>query len=191
MAPASEGEVREIHLLPIGALPRGTVDALAAGLSRRIAVPCRSRAARAAPPVLLRGREQVDADALLASLDTDLIPGAVLVGVTALDMAIPIFTFVFGRATTPGWKAVVSLARLDPLFYGLGPSPATLLSRAEAEVLHELGHVAGLAHCRDAQCLMSFAGSVEKADARGTTFCAECARRVPSWLVSGHLDPTA
>ena len=133
----------------------------------------------------------MDADALLASLDTDLVPGAVVVGVTALDIAIPIFTFVFGRAATPGWKAVVSLARLDPLFYGLGPSPATLLSRAEAEVRHELGHVAGLSHCRDAQCLMSFAGSVEKADARGAAFCAECARQLPPWLLSGRLDPTA
>jgi archaemetzincin len=182
MAPAREPDVREIDLLPIGALPPGTIGAIAAGLSRRIAVPCRSRLARPAPPTQLRGRDQVDADALLASLDADLAPGAVVVGVTALDMAIPIFTFVFGRATTPGWTAVVSLARLDPVFYGLEPSPATLVSRAEAEVLHELGHVAGLSHCRDAGCLMSFAGSVEKADARGATFCLECNRRLPSWL---------
>jgi archaemetzincin len=184
MAPAPEGEVREIQLLPIGALPRGTADALAASLSRRVAVPCRSRPARATPPALLRGRNQVDADALLASLEADLAPGAVVVGVTAFDMAIPVFTFVFGRAATPGWTAVVSLARLDPAFYGLGPSPAVVLSRAEAEVLHELGHVVGLSHCRDAQCLMSFAGSVEKADARGTSFCAVCARRLPAWLAS-------
>jgi archaemetzincin len=182
MAPAPSREVREIHLLPIGALPRGTVDALAAGLSRRICVPFRTRAARESPSALLRGRDQVDADALLASLDADVVAGAVLVGVTALDMGIPIFTFVFGRAATPGWTAVVSLARLDPVFYGLGSSPATLLSRAEAEVLHELGHVAGLPHCRDARCLMSFAGSVEKADARGATFCPECAQHLPAWL---------
>jgi archaemetzincin len=182
MTPPPESEVREIHLFPIGALQRTTVDRLAAGVSRRISIPCRVRGGHASPPVLLRDRDQVDADALLSSLDTHVVPGAVVVGVTALDMAIPIFTFVFGRAKGGGQTAVVSLARLDPAFYGLPSAPAVLLSRAEVELVHELGHVGGLAHCRDAQCLMNFAGNVERVDARGSTFCADCARELPPWL---------
>lgn len=44
-------------------------------------------------------------------------------GVNALDLAIPIFTFVFGRARSPGQAAFVSTARLDPIFYGLPTDP--------------------------------------------------------------------
>jgi archaemetzincin len=182
MTPPPGSDVGEIHLLPVGAPSTEVVAAVAAGVSRRLSVPCRVRPARSAAPPFLVGRDQVDADGLLASLDADLAPGTVLVGLTALDMGIPIFSFVFGRARTDGRTAVVSLARLDPVFYGLPPAPHVLLSRSEAEVVHELGHVAGLPHCRDPRCLMNFAGNVERADARGSAFCSACARLLPAWL---------
>ena len=48
-----------------------------------------------------------------------------IVGVTSLDVGLPIFTFVFGRARQGGSAAVVSLARLEPAFYGLAPDAET------------------------------------------------------------------
>jgi len=182
MTPPPESDVGEIQLLPIGAPPRETIEDLAARISRRLPVACRTRSRSTSSPPFFRGRDQVDADQLLASLDAEVVPGTALVGVTALDMAIPIFTFVFGRARVGGRTAVVSLARIDPAYYGLPASQETLLLRGEAEVLHELGHVAGLIHCREPRCLMSFAGNVEKADARGLAFCRDCAARAPGWL---------
>jgi archaemetzincin len=118
------------------------------------------------------------------------------VGVTPKDVAIPIFTFVFGRARAGGSAALVSLARLDPAFYGLGQDNGLMAWRAVQEMLHELGHLALLGHCPDAACVMSFAGSVEKIDVRGAGFCARCAPGLPSWLaahpgveaVVGHVD---
>ena len=50
-------------------------------------------------------------------------------GLTEQDLAIPIFTFVFGRARSGGWAAVVSLARLDPTFYGLPSDEDELIRR--------------------------------------------------------------
>jgi archaemetzincin len=186
MTPSPEGDVGEIQLLPIGALPRGTIEGRAARLSRLVSVACRPRAGSTAPPPVFDGRDQVDADGLLAALEADAAPGAALVGLTALDMGIPIFTFVFGQARVGGRAAVVSLARLDPTYYGLPASREALLSRAAAEVLHELGHVAGLVHCREPRCLMNFAANVEKADARGIAFCRTCVGRVPAWLKPSH-----
>jgi archaemetzincin len=125
----------------------------------------------------------VDADAVLRLLEARPTPHrALLVGLTSLDIAVSVFTFVFGRARQGAHAALVSFARLDPAFYGLPLDPGLLAKRAVDEIVHELGHAAGLPHCRDAACLMSFAGSVEKADVRGSRFCGECRARLPRWL---------
>jgi archaemetzincin len=119
---------------------------------------------------------------MLERLEALASAGVVVVGIAAVDVAIPIFTFVFGRARQGGRACLVSLARLEPAFYGLPPDSGLLTERAVAEVLHELGHVAGLGHCRDFACLMHFAASVEKIDVRGPGFCDPCALLLPCWL---------
>ncbi|HET9317292.1 MAG TPA: hypothetical protein VFQ51_17000 [Vicinamibacteria bacterium] len=178
----SNQAVRAVDLHPLGGLPPDRARTIAARLSRHVAAPCRVVEAGAGLAPTLHGRDQGDADALLASLESGPAGDAVRLGVTAQDLAIPIFTFVFGRARSGGRAAVVSLARLDPAFYGLPEDEDALVDRAVREALHELGHVASLAHCDSLECLMRFAGSVEKADLRGARFCDECAARLPGWL---------
>lgn len=112
-----------------------------------------------------------------------------MLGVSAQDLGIPIFTFVFGRARAGGGAALISLARLDPTFYGLPADEGALMQRAVREALHELAHVAALAHCTQPLCLMRFAGSVEKADLRGARFCDACAARLPAWMRPRHGRP--
>lgn len=170
---------REIALLPIGALAERDFEIVLAALSSRVELPCRPRAAPAEIPLeTVPGRSQVDADRLLARLEA--IPGhEPLVGITAHDLGLPIFTHVFGRARLGGRAAVVSLARLgqpDPI----ASEGAPLGRRAAAEILHELGHLAGLEHCTEPDCLMRFAATVEAADLRGVNFCAACIARLPA-----------
>jgi archaemetzincin len=176
--------VDAVHLLPLGPLSPLLAQDLASRLSRRVAVPCRVASAPLQTDLpRLPDRDQIDADALLARLEqraTD--PLTVLLGVTAQDLAIPVFTFVFGRARQGGRAALVSLARLDPVFYGSAADGERRTERAVTEMLHELGHLASLAHCEDAACLMNFAGSVERVDVRGSVFCGRCAARLPGWL---------
>jgi archaemetzincin len=164
-------------------MPRISVEDLAARLSRRLHVPCRIDGEVRLETPLLPERAQVDADALLALLEAQTAASReVTVALIALDLAIPVFTFVFGRARQGGRAALVSLARLDPGFYGLPQDRELLTHRALLEVVHELGHVASLAHCRDVGCIMSFAGSVERVDVRGSDFCADCATQLPAWM---------
>ena len=173
-----------VRLIGLGPLPDALEAVLAPELSRRISASCHweSRALDTTG-ARLPGREQVDADRLLAGLEArPVADGTIIVGVTASDIAIPIFTFVFGRARTPGHAALVSIARLDPAFYGLAANPQVTLRRTVDEILHELGHTAGLRHCQEAECLMRFAGSVSQVDARDSIFCVRCVARLPRGL---------
>lgn len=183
---AAPPRIETVRFLADGDVPRVLAQDVVARVSRRLVVPCRLDNNRwAHAPARLPGREQVDADALLGELEAGAVPGTILVGLTGLDVGISIFTFVFGRATVGGTAAVVSLARLAPERYGLRADHDLFARRAAMEVLHELGHVGGLGHCDDFNCIMHFAPSVESIDVRGPRFCPGCLSSLPRNLLAG------
>jgi len=106
---------------------------------------------------------------------TSVPPGvAKVVGITDVDLFIPVLTFVFGEAQVGGPAAVVSTARLR-LTYNERPAPPTLVeARLLKECLHELGHTFGLVHCPDGTCLTSRSNSVLEMDQKRTAFCHDC-----------------
>ena len=182
---AIPSRIEAVRFLADAGIARELAENIVAHVSRRVAVPCHlDPAPWQNHPVQLAAREQVDADRLLAALDAAAIPRTVQVGLTGLDMGVAIFTFVFGRAMRDGHTAVVSLARLTPEHYGLASDPDLLMRRAVTEILHELGHVAGLGHCNDFGCIMHFAPNVESIDVRGAGFCDACATALPRNLIS-------
>jgi archaemetzincin len=97
-----------------------------------------------------------------------------IIGVTSVDLFIPVLTFVFGQAQLDGPGAVVSTYRLHNEFYGLPADEDLLIGRTVKEVVHELGHAFGLVHCPDYLCVMSAATHVEDVDLKKTRFCPEC-----------------
>jgi archaemetzincin len=106
--------------------------------------------------------------------------GTRLLGITDVDLFIPILTFVFGEAQLEGQAAVVSCARL------VEAGDRVLTTRRLArEAVHELGHTFGLVHCaglagtgRDqAPCVMSRSASVRAVDAKSTQLCPDCRTR--------------
>jgi predicted Zn-dependent protease len=181
---AAPPRVETVRFLADEGVPRALAADVVAHVSRRLVVPCRlDPAPWQNQPVRLGGREQVDADRLLASLERA-SPGTIQVGLTGLDIGLALFTFVFGRAMLGGHAAVVSLARLTPEHYGLTADMDVLMRRAVTEILHELGHVAGLGHCNDFNCIMHFVPNVESIDVRGAGFCARCESVLPGSLFS-------
>lgn len=93
-----------------------------------------------------------------------------VLGVTPLDLYVPILTFVFGEAQLQGICAVVSYSRLpEP------DRPEMLRERLAKEAVHELGHTFGLRHCDDWNCVMSSSHSVERLDIKSAAFCSACA----------------
>jgi len=184
----SEEPIRAIRFVRIGAVPQALLAELAANVSVRVSLPCRVAKAPGIEPTLLPGREQVDADQLLEGLEAlPREPGIVVAGVTAMDMGSPIFSHFFGRSRRNGHALLVSLARLSPEFYGFPADPELTLHRAALEILHELGHLAGLGHCADYRCVMRFAPTVDQIDNRGATFCAACGSTVALPGVGGSV----
>ncbi len=90
-----------------------------------------------------------------------------VLGVTDVDLAIPMLTFLFGQAQFDGPIALISLCRLRQEFYGLSAQESLLRERTVKEALHELGHTFGLVHCSEPSCAMSLATHVELVDSKG------------------------
>jgi archaemetzincin len=98
-----------------------------------------------------------------------------ILGVTEVDLFVPVLTFVFGEAQVNGKAAVVSSFRLRDELYGLPKNPKRLKERLKKEAIHELGHTFGLIHCRDPECVMHSYTYAEEIDLKSKDFCHTCA----------------
>lgn len=96
------------------------------------------------------------------------------IGVTNLDLYIPIFTYVFGEAQLGSHCAIISLNRLRQEFYGLQRDDSLFFSRIEKEAIHELAHTIGLTHCYDVHCIMHASYSIADTDVKSDQFCKLC-----------------
>lgn len=120
-------------------------------------------------------RGQYEATLILAGLLRHLPEeGAKIVGITTVDLFMPVLTFVFGLSQLHGPGAVISTYRLRPEFYGLPADEGLVLERAVKGAAHELGHAFGLVHCPDYRCLMHSATYVEDVDLKAPRFCPDC-----------------
>src|SRR3990170_6385651 len=173
---------------PGGEVTLGLLDERAAALPRQFRVSCRVcpeplEAAFAFDPA----RGQYHSTAILQRLAGLAEPDLRPLGVTALDLYVPVLTFVFGEAQLEGSCALVSLHRLREEFYGLPASNDLLHDRLTKEAVHELGHTFGLRHCDDWRCVMASTHAVERIDVKGPEFCPRCQQRILPALPAGGL----
>jgi archaemetzincin len=195
------------EVVPLGRVPPVACAVVAANLQAVLGLPTQVVAARLIPAQAhLRARDQYDAAPILSDLRGDLesarararararVRVQVRVGVTALDLCLPILTFVYGEALVGGGVAVVSLARLGALpgAHGAAGSaarsaagsaappekPGRLYERIAKVALHETAHAMGLTHCRKDGCLMAFSVGLEKLDGLYLAFCPACEHRL-------------
>ena len=123
-----------------------------------------------------RDRRQYSADVLLAAmLNPEPQAGVKRLGVTDVDLFLPVFAHVLGSAQLNGAAGIASTHRLRPEFSGESSSPQGLRLRILKEVLHELGHTFGLVHCGLSWCVMSASLLPEHVDLKDPSYCRSCA----------------
>jgi len=160
------------------------LDDLAADLARIFQVSCHVHEETLAVAFAYdQARDQFHSTAILQRIQSMFNDSEVhTLGVTTVDLYIPILTFVFGEAQLKGHCALVSLHRLEEEFYGLPPNRNSLWERLVKESVHELGHTLGLRHCADWRCVMASTHDVERLDLKGEAYCRSC-------LAAASLQP--
>lgn len=133
---------------------------------------------------------QVYAGDILAALNAAKPADAFCVlGITARDLyPNPVVTFAFGEASATCRVGVVSVARYGPPFCQDTPgrAPGEMRKRCCRVIAHEIGHMAGLAHCIYCRCLMNGSSSLAESERRPLHLCPVDLRKI-QWLLGFDL----
>jgi archaemetzincin len=171
--------MKKLHLLPVGNVDAQLLEWLGHALYDKFRMQAEILLPALDPAFALHAeRQQYHSSEILASMQRYVSEKTWrILGVTQLDLYIPILTFVFGEAQLGGKGAVVSYHRLRQEFYGLPRDTNVLAHRLLVEAVHELGHTLDLTHCHDYQCAMAPSHAVEWIDIKDSGFCEDCLER--------------
>ena len=119
-------------------------------------------------------RSQYNANEIIQKLVTTAGDENKIVGISELDLFIPVLSYIFGQAYLGGSAALVSGHRLHNNRYGLAEDPQLYSDRLLKCLIHELGHAFGLKHCLKPGCVMVSTTYVEEIDQKSDIFCHIC-----------------
>lgn len=171
-----------ISICPIGFVEQDVLGRVARCIETRFEINCTFRPAVENPKYAYdEGRRQYNSKLILKRLPHWSSEGIFRsVGLTGVDLFVPILKYVFGVAELEGSGLLISTYRLRPEFYEQPPDRGLLLERVEKTALHELGHSLGLRHCIERRCVMYSSTRIEDTDCKRTDFCPTC-RELFKW----------
>jgi archaemetzincin len=187
----ARARMKRLQLLPLGETDLRQIQGLGRVLSQNLGIEFEVLEAETNFSTAYNfSREQYLSTQILKLISDRIAPETWRVlGVTSVDLYIPILTFVFGEAQLQGKSAIVSTYRLRQEFYGLPPDEQAMNQRLLKEAAHELGHTLGLTHCDDTECVMSPSHSVEWIDLKSSHFCGTCAAAAADKGITIRLEP--
>ena len=173
-------KVKELYIIPLSIPQNTALEQLKQAIAQTFSIetqitPSSLNLSFAFDP----SRDQYNSTYILAKLLEVSPKGTVkILGVTDVDLFIPILTFVFGEAQLDGLAAVVSMYRLNNELYGLPRDEEVLRHRLIKEAIHELGHTFGVRHCSDYECVMRASTYAEEIDLKSEFFCTSCRKLI-------------
>ena len=171
-----------IKIVEVGKVPEKLVQDLPPRLMESFALladDCKVGETIEIPPTAYDAlREQHNADVLFDHVRRNMAGNNKVLALTNADLFHGALNFVFGQAQCPGNVALVSICRLDPVFYGFPSNYELLIERTTKESIHELGHAFGLEHCQNTDCVMSFSNSIHAVDKKSTFLCEKCRKKL-------------
>jgi archaemetzincin len=172
--------MKRLDLLAIGDCDRRITARLAPALGRLFHAPCAVLPVQFDPALAFHHeRQQYHSSEILLAMQRFVRADCWRVlGITMVDLYIPILTFVFGEAQMGGPCGLVSGHRLQQQFYGLPEDEALFDRRLLTEAAHELGHTLQLTHCDDYQCAMAASHGVEWMDLKQSSLCSACEAQI-------------
>ncbi|MGD1005391.1 MAG: archaemetzincin family Zn-dependent metalloprotease [Methanoregulaceae archaeon] len=174
-----------IHIFWDSLSPAGLQIPVGRNISSIIGV----RASISDNPIRMMGyvesRKQINAQVLLDGIQVykhhhDIHDPVLLV--ISQDLFNPGHNFVFGLAREPVGAAVISSARLGNEYYGRETCDDDLIDRLSKEGAHELGHLFGLDHCSNPECIMFKPDTLDELDRKKKIFCDSCRVKLPSQI---------
>lgn len=162
----------KVSLLALGDVPPRLAEAVLAGLPPPYTGGEVGKLDVSLDSCYDRQRAQVDAACLIERVPEP-EPGWLAMGLTGVDLFMPALTYVFGISHLGGRRGIVSWFRLRLEHDGLD-APAPFVRRITTEVVHELGHGAGLVHCVVPDCAMHRSLWPEAVDLKRPEYCPAC-----------------
>ena len=172
---------RKIILIPIGAIEGWVLDALEKDLAATFNCKVeRHNPIQISADAFNPTRKQYFSSFILKKLHAllEAEKKEIVLAIADLDLYAEGLNFVFGEAEFGGQLAVISITRLHQSFYSLPENKDVFIDRAKKEAVHELGHVFGLEHCPDAECVMHFSNSLLDTDRKSSSFCSRSQARL-------------
>ncbi len=175
-----------LQLVVVGSVPKALLKDLATPIASTFVLASVSGHSLTEPKYALNPpRQQYHSTAILRRLSSQLgADQSGILGVCDVDLFTPDAEFVYGDADRETKSGLISLARLK-----VGASPQQLVRRAQAEAVHEVGHLIGLSHCDDPHCVMFLSRSPADSDRKGTMLCNDCRHEIQRMLKIPAASP--
>lgn len=178
---------RAVAIIPVGSVSKSFCRELGQAVAEVLSLECDVLPSMAQPQYAynpVRGQYHSTAILRRVGMAMNRKKHVLGVGVVEVDLFMPDLNFVFGEADRDERAVVVSLARLEPTYYGQPADHARTMRRVVAETLHEIGHIFSMAHCQNDACAMFFSNTLSDTDRKRGSYCDSCLEKIKKELSS-------
>jgi archaemetzincin len=173
----NEGPSR-IFVLPMGDIPEAVLRSAEGGLEREFSLQSEVLAPLPVPVAAFNTDRRQYLSIMIIEEIERLLEGRPLLAVCNEDIYAQGLNFIFGEADAEKGIAIISTARLSQEFYGGSPDLKRLYERVEKEAVHEVGHLMGIPHCKDSECVMRYSNTISHTDRKSANLCPHCRMRL-------------